>query len=194
MVITITSKDLYPGLAEGPIQSTARVINAINGALVASIGSVVEVDPVSQGTPPGSLLPEVSAIISTGLPTYGIEVGGQRKGVYSDSVSTSNDIKTISNSPSFIAGFRERVRVCTQGVCLGNVISRNNSDVKIGDPLTADFFFDVPQDVLTTGFLAKAGTGDYVIARALQPVPAGTSEHFEIRTAAVDVQREGVLS
>lgn len=190
IMVTPTFGNLYPGLFEGPIRANASVINAINGGSVAFIGSVVEVDPISQGTPPGSLLPEVSITAIQGFPTYGIEVGGVRKGVYGVSaISFKSGINL--NDPGLIALFREAVRVCTEGICLANVLTRTSSDIQLGDPLTADAF-SAP-DFSTFGFLAKAQSGDFVIARALQPIPVGTPDNPQARVAAVNVQREGIL-
>lgn len=193
----IITDNLYPGLSEGPV-NTRSVINATSGAPIAQIGNVVEVDTLAMGTPEGSLLPEVSTADVLGGPTIGIEVGGVRKGIYDNfpliEVEFEDNFALIADS-SFIAGQGEAVRVCTKGVCLGNLLCRSNDTINIGDPLTADegviFFEGV--FIFFNGRLRKATSGDFVIARALQPVPLGTPTDIQGRVAAVDVQREGVL-
>ncbi|MEE9573799.1 MAG: hypothetical protein V3W20_12170 [Candidatus Neomarinimicrobiota bacterium] len=191
----LITDNLYRGLSEGAVQAKT-IINAISGASIAQIGNVVTADTVAQGTPEGSLLPEVSTTDELGGQTMGIEVGGVRKGIYDNFPLIEIDIPELIADSSFIAGNGEGVRVCTKGVCLGNLVCRSNDSISIGDSLTADAGVILFEGVLIffDGKLRKATSGDFVIARALQEVPLGTPTDIQARVAAVNVQREGVLS
>lgn len=196
--MVVTFGNLYLGLAEGSINiEYSSVINAIAGAAVAVIGKTVRLDPIGTGpktTPVGSLLPRVSVVTSIGDPSYGVIVGGQNKGVYDDGFDPGDPISAFEELGIVAAFLGDAVKVCTQGRCLGVVVTRLGEDVKIGDPLTADRLIQNTPFFISLGTLIKASSGDFVIARALQAVPVGTVNDPQVRVAAVNVKREGVLS
>ena len=79
--------------------------------------------------------------------------------------SFSLNLETLENDSAIIAILRQGVRVCTKGICLANVLSRNNFPMDIGDPLTADVFIDDgANDFFTNDYLVKAESGDFVIS------------------------------
>jgi len=156
----------FQGLARGPIDhKSSSVINQIaNGAI--DMGSVVAVTTTINSS---EILPRVEQISSQGSElVYGIAVGGDTDGIYGDGSASVDD------STRAAAAALEGVVVVTQGRCLARVSGDGSSVVTIGDPLTQS---------TTAGVLEFAGTGDTVIAFALNDVGAG-----DIDMIAVDVQ------
>jgi len=134
-------------------------------------GNFVKVGPqqsVSNFTPSDELLPRVG-VVGLGEQSYGIVVGGDFEGVYSDGV-ISLDSNNLAKG--IIASFLgEGVKVCTQGRCLALA----SGSISIGDKLTAS----------SVGLVNAEGGN--IIATALQ----AASEINSI--IAVDVQREGFV-
>jgi len=166
--------NFFLGLARGPIDHNASsVINVIaNGAI--TMGSALK---LTDTTPTAELLPRVEEI-ADGLTedTYGIAVGGDTDGIYGTGAAATDDLTRATAS----AG--QGVVVVTQGRCLARVES--TAEILIGSKLSSN---DIGTE---TGVLKLAVPTGFVIAVALQAVPAGAG----LQIIAVDVQREGVLT
>lgn len=156
----------FLGLSRGAFpRDQVTVINAIAAAAIFN-GDAVELSaPASD-----ELRPRVTPTTGLTDETYGIVVGGQSDGVYSeDGTRTSPD-----NSAATAAGLT--VEVCTQGRCLANV-DGSGTGITLGAELGAS---------TTSGILEFAVATNRVIARALQPSTAAND------IILVDVQREGI--
>jgi len=165
----------YLVLSQGPINNeSSSIINAVCGDSSLLIGDVVRLLPLGTGegfTQSDDILPRVGIPDSLGTTSYGIVVGGDFEGVYSDGVLNldSNNL-ALGAVTSF---FGDGVRICTQGRCLA-LANNLTGSISIGDKLTS-----------STSGLVKAFGGDEIIATALQ----STSDVNNI--IAVDIQREG---
>lgn len=192
----------YLGLAQGSIEHKASsVINTICTDNCLAIGNVVKlVPPLDFGEElfdegavgnlvweepedtgnvgiveplPGFTLPGVQAIKNLAVDAYGIVVGGDFEGIYTDSVITLDENEL--GKGVIVAFTGDGVRVCTQGRCLAISDGTDTSGqglISIGDNLTSS----------GTG-LVKAPPGAPIIATALQS--ANTFNNI----IAVDVQR-----
>ena len=188
--MSATFGNLYPGLADGPINNDATsVINAIVGDDFLIIGEVVRV--LRLGTTDGftrasDLLPRVGIPSSAGDPAYGVVVGGNKKGTYHEGIEPTDEEN--ASQLGILAGLiTDGVKVCTKGMCLAEIVNRAGIPLNIGDPLTSDRGGGV------FGAFKLATSGDFVLARLLQPIDSGTAPSPAQRIAAVDVQREGIL-
>ena len=166
MSITITNE--YLGLSQGAVDDDAAIINSVCGDASLKIGDAVKLLPVGTGngfTQTGDILPRVG-LAGLGEQAYGIVVGGDFEGIYSNGVISfdSNNL-ALGLVTSF---FGNGVRVCIQGRCLALA----SGPISIGDKLAAS----------PTGLINI--NGGNIIATALQ----GTTEPNGI--IAVDVQRE----
>jgi hypothetical protein len=158
----------FLGLARGAFpRDQVTVINAIAAAAIFN-GDAVELS--APGT--DELRPRVTPTTGITDDTYGIVVGGDADGVYSDDGTASSP----DNSAATAAG--QTVEVCTQGRCLARV-DGSGSPVTLGDELGSS---------TTAGVLELAIATHRVIARALQPSSAVND------IILVDVQREGILA
>ena len=173
----------YPGLAQGPIDHQSSLI--VNATFISTGPLRVGVigDSVFLLAPPAvGLLPEVDFVNSVAQErlVYGITVGGDLEGTYP---KTGDVVNFSSQDSDVIALNGDTVRVCTQGRCVARVnTDPSNSPIAIGDALQA----------ISNGELALAATGNIIIARALEAVPAtGVNT---VSYIAVDVQREWELS
>lgn len=161
----------FKGLHRGPIDhKSSSVINQIANSAI-DMGSVIAVTSVIVST---EILPRVEENTSQGNAlSYGIAVGGDADGIYGDGSASTDDLTRAST------GAGQGVVVVTQGRCPARVSGDGASVVTVGTPLTQSAI---------TGVLEAAGSGDVVIAFALNDVGAG-----DIDMIAVDVQRVGVL-
>jgi len=160
----------FQGLARGPIDNKASsVINQVSNGSI-DMGSGVAITTTIQSA---ELLPRVAEVTAQGSnETYGIAVGGDTDGIYGDGSASSDDSTRATNA----AG--QGVVVVTQGRCLARVSGSGAAGVVlIGNRLAQS---------ATSGALEKAGTGDFIVAVALNDVANG-----DIDMIAVDVQREG---
>jgi len=174
--VSITLSNEFLGLAQGSIDHNASsIINAVCGNTSLVIGDVVRILPKGTGvgfTQDGDLLPRVGKVNSFATEGYGIVVGGDFEGIYSDGV-----INLDSNSLALglvVAFFGDSVRVCTQGRCLALVDGFGTGSINVGDALTT-----------AVAGLVKASDGNIVIANALQPASKANS------IIAVDIKRQG---
>jgi len=173
--VSITLSNEYLGLAQGPIdEKGTSIINAVCGDANLVIGEAVRILPKGVGTSftqAGDLLPRVGKA-DFGTEIYGIVVGGDFEGVYSDGVinldSNNLALETIA------AFFGEGVRVCVQGRCLALA----TGPIEVDETLT----LTAVSGNLTTGF-----EGSDIIAVPLQSTTKANS------IIAVDVQREGII-
>ena len=186
VVPSVTFGNEFQGLAQGAVNITASsILNVINGDQLLFTGDVVK--NLSE-TLPNLLLPRVGVVSFSGESGYGVVIGGNQKGVYGD----GNNPSTISEAQEIgilAAVENDAVRMCTQGTCLARVINRTMTELQIGTPLTPDR----DETIDTLGAFKEATTGDPILARLLQRVPAATPTDNELRVVAVDVQREGTL-
>lgn len=174
--MSVTLSNEYLGLAQGPIEHEASsIVNAVCGESSLKIGDVVGILPDGTGvgfTQPEDLLPRVGKI-SFSIDGYGIVVGGDFEGVYSDGV--------INLDPNGLAlglvvsFFGDGVRVCTQGRCLALADGTLNGAINVDDEL-------IPS---STGLAKSSAIDNRIIAKALQPTAKANS------IIAVDVKREG---
>jgi len=159
--------DNYPGLYDGPADSSASVINAIADEAI-EIGSPVI--PVAAAT--GEKNPRVEPTADGTLYIAGVVVGGDANGIWVDG-TTTND-----GSAASAAG--EAVKVVTSGRCKVRVDGSTggaNSNIVIGDPLSASI----------DGVAQRAVASDFVFGRALQ---ASTAVQDAI---LCEVTLEGIL-
>jgi len=174
--VSLTLSNEYLGLAQGPIEHEASsIVNATCGASSLKIGDIVGILPKGTGigfTQADDLLPRVGKIsFVTG--GYGIVVGGDFEGVYSNGV-----IDLDSNNLALgliVSFFGDGVRVCIQGRCLALADGTLNGAINVGDGL-------IPTP---TGLVKTTVLDNRVIARALQSTSKANS------IIAVDVKREG---
>lgn len=178
--MSVTLSNQYLGLGVGPIENQAStIVNAICGDASLKIGDVVRLLPQGTGvgfTQPEDLLPRVGIVNSFGIEGYGIVVGGDVGGEYSDGV-----INLDSNNLALgiiAAFFGEGVTVCTQGRCLALVDGTVSGAINVGDGL-------IPTP---TGLVKSTVFDNRIITRALQPTAKANS------IIAVDVKREGGFS
>ena len=157
----------FLGLFRGAFpRDQVTVINATAASTLFN-GDVVTLS--APGT--DELRPRVTAGTGITDESYGIVVGGQADGVYSeDGTRTSPD-----NSAATAVG--QAVEVCTQGRCLANV-DGSGSPITLGDPLSASG---------AAGIMVLAIATSIVIAKALQTSSAAND------IILVDVQREGIF-
>ena len=185
----------FEGLAEGIVYNKIRAINRICGDSGLITGDVVKNLPVGSGTgftPSGSLIPRVGIVTISGEKGYGVVVGGNKKGIYVDGFRPSSLFVDSSLKQGILAGKEDdSVRVCTKGVCLARVINATAVALEVGTSLTPDIGGTTSID--NFGTFRKAETGDFVLARLLQLVPAGTEGDTRLRIVAVNVQREGII-
>ncbi len=174
--MSITLSNEYLGLAQGPIEhESSSIVNAVCGDASLKIGDVVRLLPKGTGvgfTQDDDLLPRVGIVDSFGADSYGIVVGGDVEGVYSNGV-----INLDSNNLALgiiVAFFGESVRVCTQGRCLALADGTLTGSINVGDALTTS----------TVG-LANALDDNKIMARALQSTAKANG------IIAVDVKTEG---
>jgi len=160
-----TISNNYLLLSQGALGESGSIINAVCGDSSLLIGETVRLLPVGTGegfTQPNDLLPRVGGV--EGTASYGIIVGGDFEGVYSE-----GEIKFDSNNlaQELIASFfGDGVRVCTQGRCLA--FADGTSIINIGDRLTS-----------STNGLVKASVTDRVIAIALQStIPVADTDNM----------------
>ncbi len=192
----------YLGLAEGVINNkSSSVINATVGDTFMAIGDVarylallsspppVNIDGFTQ---PQDLLPRIGIPATSGQPSVGVVVGGNLKGIYGDGIEPPSVSAGIEQGT--VAGiFGDSVKVCTQGLCIAKVISRLGNALPIGTALTPDRGGTVSVPEGNFGSFKEAESGDFVLARLLQPVPLGTDVDTKVRLVAVNIQREGIL-
>ncbi len=158
----------FLGLARGAFpRDQVTVINAIAAAAIFN-GDAVELS--APGT--DELRPRVTPTTGVTDETYGIVVGGDADGVYSDDGTRASP----DNSAATAAG--QTVEVCTQGRCLANV-DGSGTPIALGDDLGAS---------VGSGILLSPVATNRVIARALQTSSAAND------IILVDVQREGILA
>lgn len=147
--------DKYPGLFDGALDTGAIVLNAIADEAI-EIGSPVI--PVAPAT--GELSPRVEPTVTGTLAIAGVVVGGDANGIWVDG-TTTND-----GNAADAAG--EAVKVVTRGRCKVRVDGSTggaNSNIAIGDPLSAGAVDGVAQ---------RSQTSDFIFARALQASTAST--------------------
>lgn len=158
----------FVGLAKGSIGRDANsLINVIANEAI-EMGSAVSLVTTIPDT---EILPRVDETDSQGELCYGIAVGGDADGIFSESGAPSGDDSTRAAS-----GAGQSVNVVTQGRCPARV--NGVAAIVVGAKLT-------PHGI--AGVLQIATGGDQVVAIALQP----STEADDI--IAVDVQQEGVL-
>jgi hypothetical protein len=157
----------FLGLARGAFpRDQVTVLNAQSAAAIFNGDVVIVTAPATD-----ELRPTVTPASAATDDSYGIVVGGDADGVYSDDgTRTSPD-----NSAATAAG--QTVEVCTQGRCLANV-DGSGTALALGDPLSASG---------ASGILIVAIATSQVIARALQTSAAAND------IILVDVQREGIF-
>ncbi len=173
MSIAFTNE--YEGLSQDSIDHNASsIINAVCGDSSLLIGDVVKLLSTGSGegfTQADDLLPRIGIITDPRESPYGVVVGGDLEGIYSDDVDITDGLLV-----SFFGG---GVRVCTQGRCVARIFPENNS-INVGDKLTINS---------SNASLQLASDNFPVIARALQSV-AQNSSADDVTFAAVDFQRE----
>ena len=179
-----TFGNLFSGLSNGPVDSeSSSVINAIVGDAILLIGETVRLVNAID------ILPRVGIVTLTGAVAYGVIVGGDKKGIYQNGEEGNSVSENLEKG--IVAGLMgESVRVCTQGRCLAEVISRKGNVMNVGTPLTPDVGV---APINNFGTLTEAESGNFVLARLLQEIPSGDMDNPKIRIAAVDVHREGKL-
>ena len=141
--------DLYPGIANGPIDDAAITINYIADEAI-EIGEPVIY--VAAGT--GEILPRVEPSTDGTLTVAGVVVGGDAEGIWDDG--------TVANDGNAADAAGENVRVCTNGRCKVRVNGSSggaNSNIAIGDALSIGAADEIAQ---------RAVTSDFVFGRALQ--------------------------
>jgi hypothetical protein len=157
----------FLGLARGAFpRDQVTVLNAIAAAAIFNGDAVILSAP---GT--DELRPRVTPASSATGDTYGIVVGGDADGVYSDDGTRASP----DNSAATAAG--QTVEVCTQGRCLANV-DGSGTPIPLGGELSASG---------ASGILIVAIATSQIIARALQTSAAAND------IILVDVQREGIF-
>ena len=175
--MSVTFVNEYLGLAQGPIDHNAStVINAICGDENLAIGDIVRELPSGTGigfTQSDDLLPRIGKVDEFGGEGYGVIVGGDFEGVYSNGVIDTADL----SSGIIVSFFGDGVRVCIQGRCLALANGALTNPIEIGDALTPS----------PTG-LADGLNGDQIFARALETTSVANS------IIPVDIQREGNIS
>lgn len=147
--------DLYPGLFDGAADSSAMVINAIADEAII-IGAPV----ISVAAATGELSPRVEPTVTGTLAIAGVVVGGDANGIWVDG-TTAND-----ENAADAAG--EAVKIVTRGRCKVRVDGSTggaNSNIAIGDPLSAGGSDEVAQ---------RSQTSDFIFGRALQASTAST--------------------
>lgn len=163
--------NFYQGLARGPIDhQSSSVINIVANEAI-EMGSAVS---LVAAIPTDELLPRVEESDAATDVAYGIAVGGDADGVYSETGTPSGDDSTRATSS---AG--QGVVVVTQGRCPARVDGSSDAIV-VGSPLA-------PSGTAGVLVLANAAT-DNIVARALQPSSSAND------IIAVDVQREGLMT
>lgn len=173
--MSVTFVNKYLGLAQGPIDRNASsIINAVCGDENLAIGDIVRLLPVGTGvgfTQSDDLLPRIGKVDEFGGESYGIIVGGDFEGVYSDGVIDTSDL----SSGIIVSFFGDGVTICTQGRCLA-LANGLTIQINIGDALTPS----------PTG-LVDGLNGNQIFARALETTSVANS------IIPVDIQREGSI-
>lgn len=160
--------NFFKGLARGSIGRDANAVRNVIANEAIEMGSAVSlVDP-----PATELTARVEEGDTQGEVTYGIAVGGDADGIFSETGAPSGDDATRAT-----AGAGQSVNVVTQGECPARVDGTGTA-ILTGSKLTQSS---------TAGVLEAATTGDNVLAIALQPSSAAND------IIAVNVQREGAI-
>ena len=175
--MSVTFVNKYPGLARESIDHKAStIINAVCGDENLAIGDIVRVLQVGTGvgfTQSNDLLPRIGKVNEFGGGGYGVIVGGDFEGVYSEGLVDTADLA----SGIIVSFFGDGVTVCTQGRCLALSNGALTTPINIGDALTPS----------STG-LADGLNGDQIFARALESTSVANS------IIAVDIQKEGNIT
>ena len=175
--MSVTFVNKYLGLARGPIDNNAStIVNAICGDENLAIGDNVRILPLGTGTgftQSDDLLPRVGKVDEFGGGGYGVVVGGDFEGVYSDGVIDTADL----SSGIIVSFFGDGVTLCIQGRCLALANGALTNPIEIGDTLTPS----------PTG-LADGLNGNQIFARALESTSVANS------IIPVDIQREGNIT
>ncbi len=169
-----TFSNKYLILSQGPINNKASsIVNAVCGDSSLLIGDTVRLLPSGTGegfTQADDILPRVGIVDVLGIQGYGVVVGGDFEGVYSDGVLNLNSNNlALGVVASF---FGDGVRICTQGRCLA--LTDGTTSINIGDNLTS-----------SPNGLVIPIIGNRIIAIALQ----SASDVNNI--IAVNIQRQG---
>jgi len=176
--VSIVFTNEYEGLAQDSIDHIASsIINAVCGDSSLLIGDVVKLLPAGTGTgftQPEDVLPRIGIVDDLLDDAYGVVVGGDLEGIYSDGIDIADGLVV-----SFFGG---GVRVCTQGRCVARIFPETNS-INVGDPL-------IINPTNTSLQVAIPGLG--IIARALQSLSQNFSVD-DVTFAAIDIQREAAL-
>ncbi len=147
--------DLYPGLFDGGAGAEAIIVNFTASEAI-EIGACVGTAAAATG----ELQARVQPISTLGAHSVGVAVGGDANGIWVDG--------TVANDGNAADAAGEVVKVCVFGRCKIRVngdAGGANSEIAIGDPLTASATDEIAQ---------KPAAGNFVIARALQATTAAS--------------------
>lgn len=183
MSVTITPNP-YLGLWDGPVDiNGSSVINAVYKPINEPpllMGDLVFItEPTTD-----ELLPSVD-YVDNSVPTqvttsYGIVVGGSRKGIYLEFPNTNSDDPNFDSKIEIGLVQGDHLKICTQGRCIARG-RPNPLPINIGDPL----------EINGNGSLGKAtDPDDKVVARSLQKLELKNTTQLDT-FLAVDFQREG---
>lgn len=144
--------DKYPGLYRGPAgpEGSYIMVNYTANAAI-PIGSPVKwVSPI----PTGEIQPRVTPSTASTDISCGIAVDGDYRGTYGGfDTSVSPNPSNVANAAGQGVSVVEYGRVKV-------VVDGSTASIAIGDALAPS--------TLGSGFLKKATTGDYIVARAMQ--------------------------